>query len=86
MPLLAIGLQPHLLDHPRPIDTANMFGFKDGTNNLKTEDPPRHSTSRCGSPAVTGWPWPAAIYLVSRRIRMRIEPWDRAALHRNSNG
>jgi len=60
----------------------NLFGFKDGTDNLKAEE---------GS-AVDRFVWvapeddPAArwlsdgSYLVARRINMAIEPWDRTAL------
>ncbi|WP_051198813.1 iron uptake transporter deferrochelatase/peroxidase subunit [Gordonia shandongensis] len=61
----------------------NMFGFKDGTANLRAED----------TGALDRWVWvgrddnpPAAqwmtggTYLVARRIRMDIEPWDRAHL------
>ncbi|WP_026424211.1 iron uptake transporter deferrochelatase/peroxidase subunit [Actinokineospora inagensis] len=55
----------------------NLFGFKDGTNNLKSEDP--------GLPAqvwVTDGPdWMVGgSYLVARRIRMHIEIWDRTSL------
>lgn len=61
----------------------NMFGFKDGTANLKAED----------TAVLDQWVWvnpqdnpPAArwmtggTYLVARRIRMHIERWDRASL------
>ncbi|MFC8313843.1 iron uptake transporter deferrochelatase/peroxidase subunit [Gordonia sp. NPDC057258] len=61
----------------------NLFGFKDGTNNLRAED----------TELLDRWVWvgaednpPAArwmtggTYLVARRIRMDIEPWDRAHL------
>ena len=58
----------------------NMFGFKDGTNNLKAEDTDalnRHVWVADGD----GPAWLAGgTYLVARRIRMRIEPWDRASL------
>lgn len=60
-----------------------MFGFKDGTANLKAED----------TADLDQWVWvnpqdnpPAArwmtggTYLVARRIRMHIERWDRASL------
>ena len=61
----------------------NMFGFKDGTANLKSEDtaaldehvwvaPPTCPGGRRG--------WPAGSYLVARRIRMHIEIWDRTPL------
>lgn len=61
----------------------NMFGFKDGTANLRAED----------TDLLNRWVWvetgdnpPAAqwmsggTYLVARRIRMDIEAWDRANL------
>ncbi len=57
----------------------NLFGFKDGTNNLKAEDP---------GTAVQVWVQPGdgpdwitgGSYLVARRIRMTIETWDRTSL------
>lgn len=61
----------------------NMFGFKDGTRNVRAED----------TDVLDNWVWvtpgdnPASAqwitggtYLVARRIRMDIEPWDRANL------
>ncbi|WP_439032196.1 iron uptake transporter deferrochelatase/peroxidase subunit [Gordonia terrae] len=61
----------------------NLFGFKDGTNNLRAED----------TDLLDRWVWVGAednppsaqwmtggTYLVARRIRMDIEPWDRAHL------
>jgi deferrochelatase/peroxidase EfeB len=59
----------------------NMFGFKDGTANLKAEDTAaldRHVWVADGDGP--GW-LTGGSYLVSRRIRMRIEPWDRTTLH-----
>lgn len=66
----------------------NMFGFKDGTANIRAED----------TATVDKWVWvgaddnpPAAqwmtggTYLVARRIRMDIEPWDRANLLEQEN-
>jgi deferrochelatase/peroxidase EfeB len=58
----------------------NLLGFKDGTNNIKLEDGealaehvwvPRN--------AEPGW-LRGGTYLVTRRIRMLIEVWDRASL------
>ncbi len=58
----------------------NMFGFKDGTSNLKAEDPAaldEHVWVSDGDGAA----WLAGgSYLVARRIRMHIENWDRAPL------
>ncbi|GAB11328.1 putative peroxidase [Gordonia araii NBRC 100433] len=61
----------------------NLFGFKDGTANLRAED----------ESLLTDWVWvggadnpdgaqwmKGGTYLVTRRIRMDIEPWDRANL------
>jgi deferrochelatase/peroxidase EfeB len=58
----------------------NLFGFKDGTHNLKAEEPDllhEHVWVAAGDgPAwMTG-----GSYLVSRRVRMHIETWDRAPL------
>lgn len=61
----------------------NLFGFKDGTANIRAED----------TDLLDRWVWVApednppgaqwmtgGTYLVARRIRMDIEPWDRANL------
>ncbi len=58
----------------------NLFGFKDGTDNLKAED----------AALVRDWLWASAddgaawmaggSYLVTRKIRMNIETWDRTSL------
>jgi deferrochelatase/peroxidase EfeB len=58
----------------------NLFGFKDGTNNLKAEEQPLLDThvwvQRGDGPDwLTG-----GTYLVARRIRMHIETWDRSSL------
>ena len=58
----------------------NLFGFKDGTRNLKAEDTDllrEHVWVQPGDgPAwMTG-----GSYLVARRIRMHIETWDRTSL------
>lgn len=59
----------------------NLMGFKDGTNNLKAEDAgglDAHVWLR----AAEGAPdWlDGGTYLITRRIRMLIETWDRASL------
>jgi deferrochelatase/peroxidase EfeB len=59
----------------------NLFGFKDGTNNLKAEN--RHALDRFVWVAEgdSGADWLAGgSYLVTRRIRMLIEPWDTSTL------
>jgi deferrochelatase/peroxidase EfeB len=58
----------------------NLFGFKDGTRNLKAED-----TDLLGDHVWTqpgdGPAWlDGGSYLVARRIRMHIEVWDRTSL------
>lgn len=62
----------------------NMFGFKDGTNNIKAEDPAaleRHVWVGPDDGAADGSAWlTGGSYLVARRIRMHIENWDRAPL------
>ncbi len=58
----------------------NLFGFKDGTNNLKAEDGgvlDQHVWVQPGD----GPAWlDGGSYLVARRIRMHIEIWDRTSL------
>lgn len=61
----------------------NMFGFKDGTANIKAEDAAAldrwvrvgPGDNQAGAQWMTG-----GSYLVARRIRMHIERWDRAPL------
>jgi len=63
----------------------NLFGFKDGTANLKSED----------TEAVTEHVWVGTdgdqawmhggSYLVARKIRMTIETWDRTSLREQEN-
>ncbi|KAA5827096.1 deferrochelatase/peroxidase EfeB [Saccharopolyspora hirsuta] len=58
----------------------NLFGFKDGTNNLKAEDTAeldRHVWVQPGDGP--GW-MTGGSYLVARRIRMHVETWDRTSL------
>jgi deferrochelatase/peroxidase EfeB len=59
----------------------NLFGFKDGTNNLKAEnDSALHRFVWVGA-GDSGSDWLAGgSYLVARRIRMLIEPWDTSTL------
>ncbi|WP_405061854.1 iron uptake transporter deferrochelatase/peroxidase subunit [Kribbella sp. NBC_01505] len=58
----------------------NLFGFKDGTNNLKSEDPAKLEQHVWVQPG-DGAEWMSGgSYLVSRRIRMNIEIWDRTSL------
>lgn len=58
----------------------NLFGFKDGTNNLKLEDTAKLE-QQLWVQAEDGPDWMVGgSYLVSRRIRMTIETWDRTSL------
>ncbi|WP_051681930.1 iron uptake transporter deferrochelatase/peroxidase subunit [Cellulomonas sp. HZM] len=69
----------------------NLFGFKDGTANLKAEQPAavdEHvwvpasaaTADAAASPATDSTWLTGGSYLVARRIRMRIETWDRTSL------
>ncbi|MGW6201641.1 iron uptake transporter deferrochelatase/peroxidase subunit [Kribbella sp. NPDC055110] len=58
----------------------NLFGFKDGTNNLKLEEADKLEEQLWVQPE-DGPDWMVGgAYLVSRRIRMNIEIWDRTSL------
>jgi deferrochelatase/peroxidase EfeB len=60
----------------------NLFGFKDGTMNLKAEEPDRldeHVWVRPGADRRAEW-LAGGTYLVARRINMTIETWDRQPL------
>ncbi|PJJ62253.1 iron uptake transporter deferrochelatase/peroxidase subunit [Compostimonas suwonensis] len=58
----------------------NLFGFKDGTANLKAEDTAQVTDHVWAHPD-DGAAWMAGgSYLVSRKIRMTIETWDRQSL------
>ena len=57
----------------------NLFGFKDGTANVKAEDP--DADQQIWAQPEDGAEWMAGgSYLVARRIRMTIETWDRTSL------
>jgi deferrochelatase/peroxidase EfeB len=58
----------------------NLMGFKDGTNNIKLEDG-RALAEHVWVPADAEPSWLRdGTYMVTRRIRMLIEVWDRASL------
>jgi deferrochelatase/peroxidase EfeB len=58
----------------------NLFGFKDGTANLKAEDTGALDAHVWVGEA-DGPDWmTGGTYLITRRIRMRIETWDRTTL------
>ena len=62
------------------VTPRNLFGFKDGTTNIKAEDT-RTVTDQVWVGADDGTDWMAGgSYLVARKIRMIIETWDRASL------
>ena len=57
------------------------MGFKDGTNNIKLEDSRALGRARLGRRRTPSRAWlRGGTYLVTRRIRMLIEVWDRASL------
>ena len=58
----------------------NLFGFKDGTRNLKAEEPAAlDQYVWVGDDDDAAW-LAGGTYLVTRRIRMLIEPWDTSSL------
>ena len=58
----------------------NLFGFKDGTANVLSNDADALAASIWVSPSDSpGW-MNGGSYLVSRKIEMLLEPWDRAPL------
>ncbi|MER6942921.1 iron uptake transporter deferrochelatase/peroxidase subunit [Nonomuraea sp. NPDC000554] len=58
----------------------NLMGFKDGTNNLKLEDADL-LRDQLWAAAQDGTDWMAGgSYMVTRKIRMMIETWDRTSL------
>jgi deferrochelatase/peroxidase EfeB len=60
----------------------NLFGFKDGTSNIKAEDTgllEEHVWATAGTRPDEAW-MAGGSYLVARRIRMHIEIWDRTSL------
>jgi deferrochelatase/peroxidase EfeB len=57
----------------------NLMGFKDGTNNLRAEDAELLDEFVWAGGEAPEW-LRGGTYLVSRRIRMLIEVWDRATL------
>jgi deferrochelatase/peroxidase EfeB len=62
--------------------SRNLMGFKDGTMNLKAEEPAtvdQHVWVPAGADSKAGW-LTGGSYLVVRRINMTIETWDRQPL------
>lgn len=61
----------------------NLFGFKDGTANIKAEEPgalAQHVWVQPGDGGGTSAWLAGGTYVVGRRIRMTIETWDRSSL------
>ncbi len=64
----------------------NLFGFKDGTSNLKAEEQKALDEHVWVSEATGEQSWMnGGSYLVARRIRMHIETWDRSPLSDQEN-
>jgi len=63
------------------VTARNLMGFKDGTRNLKSEDPATAAAVwvQAGDDPAAAW-LAGGSYLVARRIRMLVESWDRAQL------
>lgn len=66
----------------KQVTPRNLFGFKDGTANIKAEQPEDLAAHVwVGAEAVGRESWmDGGTYLVARRIRMLIETWDRSSL------
>jgi deferrochelatase/peroxidase EfeB len=67
---------------PGELTPRNLFGFKDGTNNLAGDDAAglgRHVWVDAAADRAPDW-MDGGTYLVARRIAMRIETWDRTSL------
>lgn len=57
----------------------NLFGFKDGTNNVKAEN--TDEVDKYVWVSAEDQPWlTGGTYMVTRRIRMNLEQWDRTSL------
>ncbi len=79
--VVAARIRAHVLDVDDPATPRNLFGFKDGTRNIKAEDPAALSEFVWVDPQDDQAWMAGGSYLVARRIRMLIEPWDRTTLH-----
>ncbi|MBK5239254.1 MAG: Dyp-type peroxidase, partial [Actinomycetales bacterium] len=63
----------------------NLFGFKDGTANVKAENTTDVSDFVwTGADSAASW-MTGGTYLVARRIRMTLETWDRTSLREQEN-
>ena len=61
------------------VTPRNLMGFKDGTNNLRGDDPGAMDTNVWVGAEGPAW-MRGGSYMVTRRIRILIEVWDRASL------
>jgi len=64
------------------VTPRNLFGFKDGTNNLRaeaTDEIERHVWTAPGHDPRAAW-LDGGSYLVARKIAMHVETWDRSSL------
>jgi deferrochelatase/peroxidase EfeB len=59
----------------------NLFGFKDGTHNVKAEDAAAVETHVWSSYGGSASWMTGGSYMVTRRIQMNLETWDRSALN-----
>ena len=69
------------------VTARNLMGFKDGTANLKAEDPSllaEHVWVADGDDPAAPW-LVDGTFLVARRINMHIETWDRTSLQEQEN-
>ncbi len=74
------GFQRTAGSGPSGATPRNLFGFKDGTNNPNVADE-QTAKDVIWAEAGDGTPWmDQGTYMVVRRIRMRIEVWDRTTL------
>jgi len=62
-----------------PLTPRNLLGFKDGTNNIDATDPAAMRDAVWAGDESPAW-MRGGSYLVARRIRLRIEQWDRDPL------
>jgi deferrochelatase/peroxidase EfeB len=58
----------------------NLMGFKDGTANLDPSDDERMTSNVWAAPDARAAWMTGGTYLVARKIRIRIEQWDRTAI------
>ncbi len=66
------------------VTPRNLFGFKDGTANVRAEDADADAQVWVQTEDSAGW-LTGGSYLVARRIRMTIETWDRTSLREQEN-